>query len=152
MVFYIKEGNIFSIDGVTSYAHGCNCKGAMGCGIAYQFKEKFPKMYNQYKKLCDIGKFLPGDVFNYKYDNGHIYNLGTQATWKENAKFEYIELSLIKMFELAKMDQVNKIALPTIGAGLGGLDWSLVKIIIEKVSESYPNIDLYIVEKFKPDN
>ena len=33
MIHYIKEGDIFSIEEVTSYAHGCNCAGSMGRGI-----------------------------------------------------------------------------------------------------------------------
>ena len=30
MIRYIEKGDIFRIDGVSSYAHGCNCAGAMG--------------------------------------------------------------------------------------------------------------------------
>ncbi|MCM1489989.1 MAG: hypothetical protein NC095_04095 [Muribaculum sp.] len=41
MVKLIEKGNIFKIEGVTSYAHGCNCAGAMGKGIALQFRAKF---------------------------------------------------------------------------------------------------------------
>ena len=45
MIRYIEKGDIFRIDGVSSYAHGCNCAGAMGKGIAVQFKSKYPDMY-----------------------------------------------------------------------------------------------------------
>ena len=38
----IEKGDIFRIEGVSNYAHGCNCAGAMGKGIALQFKEKYP--------------------------------------------------------------------------------------------------------------
>ena len=41
MIRYIEKGDIFRIDGVSSYAHGCNCAGAMGKGIAVQFKSKY---------------------------------------------------------------------------------------------------------------
>ena len=34
MIRYIEKGDIFRIEGVSSYAHGCNCAGAMGKGIA----------------------------------------------------------------------------------------------------------------------
>ena len=37
--------------GVSSYAHGCNCAGAMGKGIAVQFKSKYPDMYLEYKPV-----------------------------------------------------------------------------------------------------
>ena len=50
MIRYIEKGDIFRIEGVSSYAHGCNCAGAMGKGIAVQFKDKYPDMYLEYKK------------------------------------------------------------------------------------------------------
>lgn len=93
--------------------------------------------------------FAPGDVFDYDYGNGHIYNLGTQATWRTRAKIEYIEKALIQMLELASGDNVTAIALPAIGAGLGGLKWDDVKAIIETVSNDYPNVDLYVVETYQ---
>ena len=79
----------------------------------------------------------------------HIYNLGTQATWRTRAKREYIEKALIQMLELASGDNVTAIALPAIGAGLGGLKWDDVKAIIETVSNDYPNVDLYVVETYQ---
>lgn len=47
MIRYIKNGNIFTLDGINCYAHGCNCAGAMGKGIALQFRSKYPEMYKQ---------------------------------------------------------------------------------------------------------
>lgn len=56
MIRYIEKGDIFRIEGVSSYAHGCNCAGAMGKGIAVQFKDKYPDMYLEYKLLCYCAK------------------------------------------------------------------------------------------------
>ena len=50
---------------MSSYAHGCNCAGAMGKGIALQFKLKYPQMYRLYKKKCMAGTFIVGYVFEY---------------------------------------------------------------------------------------
>lgn len=52
------------------------------------------------------------------------------------------------MLELAASDNVTKIALPAIGAGLGGLNWNDVKEILNRVSANYPNIELYVVEAY----
>ena len=141
MVKYIEKGDIFAIESVYSYAHGCNCAGAMGKGIALQFRDKYPKMYEEYKQMCKDGEYCPGDVFDYNYGNGHIYNLGTQVTWRTRAKIEYIEN--------ATRDNVKSIALPAIGAGLGGLQWDDVKRLFDKVSDNYPDVDLYVVETYQ---
>ena len=68
MIHFIEQGNIFTIDGVTSYAHGCNCAGAMGKGIALQFRRMFPQMYAEYQRMCRAGEFKPGDVFAFQYE------------------------------------------------------------------------------------
>lgn len=148
MVHYIAKGDIFTLEGVSSYAHGCNCAGAMGAGIAVQFRDKFPKMYEEYKALCKSGAFNPGDVFDYDYGKGHIYNLGTQKTWRTKAKLEYIKESLVRMLELASRDSVKAIAMPAIGAGYGGLKWTDVCSVIDQVAVDYPGIELYVVEAY----
>lgn len=51
MITYIEKGDIFTLTDVTSFAHGCNCAGAMGKGIALQFRNKYPEMYLEYKEL-----------------------------------------------------------------------------------------------------
>lgn len=148
-ISYIEKGDIFSIEGVRNYAHGCNCAGAMGKGIALQFREKYPEMYKQYVTLCKNGSFKPGDVFDYSENGTHIYNLGTQKTWRTKAELEYIKVSLKKMLEFAIDSHVSCIAMPAIGAGLGGLTWDSVKQIIEEVASEYSNnITLYVVEKY----
>ena len=65
MVYYIQEGDIFKIPQVRNYAHGCNCVGAMGKGIALQFKAKSPEMYEQYKALCKDNKYKVRYVVQY---------------------------------------------------------------------------------------
>lgn len=148
MITFIEKGDIFRIPGVNSYAHGCNCAGAMGKGIALQFRDKYPRMYHEYHALCSEGLYKPGDVFDYCYGDGHIYNLGTQLTWRTKARLEYIEQSVEEMLRLAARDKVDKIALPAIGAGLGGLQWNDVKEVLAAVSSRHPAVDLYVVETY----
>lgn len=152
IVQFISYGDIFTIEGVTSYAHGCNCAGAMGAGIALQFKNRFPEMYQEYHQLCKVGKFKPGDVYDYDYGNGHVYNLGTQETWHSSAKLEYVIKAFDKMMELAEQDGIKAIALPAIAAGPGGLQWDNVRPAIKNIARYHPKVCLYVVEKYKPND
>lgn len=61
----------------------------------------------------------------------------------------YIERALMQMLVLANHDNMEAIALPAIGAGLGGLKWDDVKTILNQVLNDYPNIDLYVVETYQ---
>jgi O-acetyl-ADP-ribose deacetylase (regulator of RNase III) len=148
MVTYIEQGNIFNLQEIQNYAHGCNCAGAMGKGIALQFKKKFPKMYLEYNRLCKENQFILGEIYVYNYGSGIVFNLGTQLTWKTKADINAIESSLIKMLSYALQNNIYKIALPKIGAGLGGLLWNDVKYVIDKVANNYPKIDLFVIENY----
>jgi O-acetyl-ADP-ribose deacetylase (regulator of RNase III) len=149
MVKFIKEGNIFRIVNIKNYAHGCNCAGAMGKGIALTFKEKFPEMYFEYKTLCKNGNFKLGDVFLYQYEDGFIFNLGTQLSWKTYVNYDGLSAALKKMFDIASSHMITPIVLPKIGAGLGGGDWDIIKNTIIKISEEYDKVDLYVIENYK---
>lgn len=154
MITYIEQGDIFKIEDVTSYAHGCNCLGSMGRGIAVQFRQRFPEMYIYYNRMCKAGRFMPGDVYDYNYGNGHVYNMATQFHYckpGQLAKLEYIEDSLRRTMELASDAHVGSIAMPKIGAGLGGLKWKDVKAVIEVVASDYPEVNLYVILNYKKD-
>lgn len=159
MVKYISEGDIFKIEGVNNYAHGCNCAGAMGKGIALVFRAKYPQMYNKYKELCKNGGFTPGRVMAYPTGgglskSGVVFNLGTQSSWKTGARLEYIQDSLEVMVGMALDLKITKIAMPAIGAGLGGLKWDDVKAVIDKIAGRIPEerLTLFVVEKYSPVN
>ena len=84
----------------------------------------------------------------YKYEDGYVFNLGTQATWKTKATTIAIETSFLKMLKMASENEIHDIVLPRIGAGLGGLNWSEVKLIIEKTSIQFPKINLFVIESY----
>src|SRR5687768_2065687 len=48
-----------------AFAHGCNCQGSMGAGIATGFRDRYPEMYAQYRAMCkaEPRQFNLGDVF-----------------------------------------------------------------------------------------
>ena len=69
------SGDLFADDNINVYAQGCNCAGAMGKGIAISFRQRWPKIYQEYKALCSQGKFTPGDVFVWNEEGKIIFNL-----------------------------------------------------------------------------
>ena len=106
-------------------------------------------MYKQYKTLCREGRFGIGEIFIYQYDDGVIFNLGTQRTWKEKVQLKHIEQSLYKMLAYAQDRSIREIAMPAIGAGLGGGSWVDIKRAINTISSEFPSVDLYVVENYR---
>lgn len=137
------NGDLFDAN-LPALAHGCNCRGAMGAGIANVFKDKYPNMYTQYKSVCFRTDFQPGDVFIWvpeKAGDPIIFNLATQFNPGPDAKYSHIAISLNQAIIEAKKWDIKVIGLPRIGCGIGGLDWNIVKTILEELAT---DIDLHV--------
>lgn len=130
-------------------AHGCNCAGAMGNGIAIAFRETWLLMYERYRELCRTGKFVLGDVFESADCETGIYNLGTQRTWRSRAEVSTVRISMALLKELQNDAEIFEIYMPRISAGLGGADWNEVKLMIESIFGDSP-INTYVCEEFVP--
>lgn len=146
----VKLEDWVSSYGVISWAHGVNCAGAMGSGIAVKFKEMFPEMFLAYKDRCKNGLIIPGSVWHWTeidsqpyYDkNGYIveretiyevYNLAIKAHWSLFATYNAIEASFNNLIEQMEASGRRAVAMPWIGCGLGGLDRKHVEKIMERV-------------------
>lgn len=132
-------------------AHGVNCQGVMGYGVAKAIKEKWPEVYQLFKS-SPTGKSMLGNIRLVKpsgYPNLSIYNCYTQEYYGRDAKvyadLNSVSKSLQMIFEMAHISG-SIIHLPKIGCGLGGLDWEReVKPIITRLSDAY-DVLVYICE------
>jgi len=117
-----REGDLFG-SGVMALAHGVNCQGVMGAGIAVQFRGRWPKMFESYRKRCMRGEMIPGDILPWKTDSGTvIFNLATQRAPGPNARPWMVAAALGRMITEAHHDfGITEIAMPWIGCGIGGL-------------------------------
>jgi O-acetyl-ADP-ribose deacetylase (regulator of RNase III) len=117
-----------------------NTVGVMGKGIALQFKNRFPKNYKIYKDACKNKSFNIGEVLVVEdgdlMDKKIIVNFPTKAHWKSPSKYEYIESGLKALVKYLKSNKIESIAIPPLGCGNGGLDWSKVKKMIADVLSS----------------
>jgi O-acetyl-ADP-ribose deacetylase (regulator of RNase III) len=148
------SGDLFGNEhGVQAFAHGCNCQGSMGAGIARGFRERYPEMYEEYRRRCkaEPRQFNLGDAWLWKAEGQPwVFNLGTQeGYWHARASYEAIEEALRAMRVQADRERVRSIAVPRIGAGYGGLSWRKVREVIEKVLGDWPGT-LYVYEEYAP--
>ena len=147
MPVVFTKGDIFAAEGLTSYAHGCNCAGAMGAGIAIEFKRRWPRMYEEYVVRCADRRFGLGDVFVWSEGGATIYNLGMQEHWRKKSQLPALAKSMRTMVELASNAGIKRVGLPRIGAGLGGLDWTRVKRVLTEVGAE-TEVSLQVFEQF----
>ncbi|HEY7020859.1 MAG TPA: macro domain-containing protein [Ktedonobacterales bacterium] len=154
MAISYGSGDLFTNTySVQAFAHGCNCTGAMGAGIAIGFRERYPAMYEEYRRRCKATprEFNPGEVFLWKdADQPWVFNLATQEDyWRSRATYAAVETALATMRTLADAESVRSIAMPRIGVGYGGLSWRRVREIVERVFASWDGA-LYVYEEYVP--
>jgi O-acetyl-ADP-ribose deacetylase (regulator of RNase III) len=147
MPLELVKGDLFATDGLRAYAHGCNCAGGMGAGIAIEFKRRWPRMFDEYAARCTDGRFGLGDVFAWSEGDATVYNLGTQLHWRKKAQLSALAKALRKMVEMAPLAGIARIGLPRIGAGLGGLDWTRVLRVLEEIGAETA-VTLTVFEQF----
>jgi O-acetyl-ADP-ribose deacetylase (regulator of RNase III) len=111
-----------------------NCVGAMGKGLALQFKQKYPETFKAYSDACYNGEVKIGSMFIFNENGKIIINFPTKKHWSMSSKIEYIVSGLDALISDIKELQIKSISIPKLGCGLGGLDWELVRsILIEKL-------------------
>src|SRR4051794_16040644 len=137
-----------------AFAHGCNCQGSMGAGIAKSFRARYPAMYEEYRRRCkaEPRQFNLGDCWLWKADDRPwVFNLGTQeGYWRARASYEAIEAALRRMRDQAHAEGIASIAMPRIGVGYGGLSWKKVRAIVEAAFGDWPG-SLIVYEDYVPD-
>jgi O-acetyl-ADP-ribose deacetylase (regulator of RNase III) len=143
------KGDLFAASGLDALAHGCNCAGAMGKGIAVEFRRRFPEMYTEYKARCARGQFGLGDVFAWTEGRLTVFNLGTQKTWRTKADPTAVKTAIASMVRLAEQANIRRVGLPRIGAGLGGLAWDDVRSELVALGDS-TSVELVVFEEYEP--
>ena len=149
MLSYVK-GDLLSSPAQVQ-VNTVNTVGIMGKGIALQFKDKYPSMYDAYRDACEAKELNIGNLFLWKSNKKWVLMFPTKKHWRENSKKEYIEEGLIKFVENYEQIGINSIAFPKLGCGNGNLHWSEVKPIMEKYLKPLP-ITIYIyLDNYKKD-
>jgi ribA/ribD-fused uncharacterized protein len=148
------SGDLFDNEhAVRAFAHGCNCRGSMGAGIARTFRARYPAMYEEYRRRCKAEPrlFNLGDCWLWKADDQPwVFNLGTQeGYWRSRASYEAVEAALRTMRAQADAEGITGIAMPRIGVGYGGLSWRKVRAIVEAVFGDW-NGTLVVYEEYVP--
>jgi len=145
----ITHGNILRIE-AEALVNTVNCVGFMGKGIALQFKKAYPDNYDAYKKACDAGEMKPGHMFIFEtwsmINPKYVINFPTKRHWKGNSRLDDIKDGLKALVEDVKRLGMRSIAIPPLGCGLGGLQWQVVRPMIENAFAELPAVKVFLYE------
>lgn len=137
MTLTYRKGSMFDST-AQAFAHGVNTQGVMGAGVARQIRERYPTVYSAYREHCEGGYLMPGYTLAVAvtFRNHMIYNLATQDLPGPHARLEWVESALTQMVDKALDYGDLLVAMPKIGCGIGGLNWSDVEPLVAKAATS----------------
>lgn len=141
----IIVGNIFDSECQT-IVNAVNCVGVMGKGLALEFKQRYPEMYNEYKSKCQSKTIDIGKLHLYKnnqYDKW-ILNFPTKTHWKYPSKIEYIKSGLDCFIKNYTDWEITSIAFPLLGTGNGQLEKNnVLELMVPSLNTLDIRVEIY---------
>lgn len=145
----LKQGNLLQAD-ADALVNTVNCVGVMGKGLALQFKQAFPENFRAYANACERGEVQAGRM--HIHDNGGlvnprwIINFPTKRHWRDGSRLEDVASGLSALVADVQRLGIQSIAIPPLGCGLGGLDWNVVRPLIENAFVASPDVVVHLYE------
>jgi O-acetyl-ADP-ribose deacetylase (regulator of RNase III) len=137
------KGNLLEAD-CEALVNTVNTVGVMGKGIALQFKQAFPENFVAYARACRAGEVQTGRMLvvpTGKLGNPrYIINFPTKRHWRQPSRLEDIEAGLEDLVRRCLALGIRSLAVPPLGCGNGGLEWSQVQPLIEAAFRGVPQI------------
>lgn len=145
------QGDILRAD-TEALVNTVNCVGYMGRGIALQFKRAFPENFKAYEAACKRGDVQPGRMLVFPTGQlsspKYVINFPTKRHWRGKSRLADIDSGLDALVDEIRRLGIQSIAVPPLGCGLGGLDWSDVEPRITAALARVPEVRAVV---FPPD-
>lgn len=144
-----RQGNLIDTP-VDALVNTVNTVGVMGKGIALMFKEAFPSNFRAYEQASERREIKIGQMFvteNVALEGPRwIINFPTKKHWRQPSKLQWIIDGLKDLRRVIEEKNIRSVALPPLGCGNGGLDWSDVRPEIERALVPLESVEIVVFE------
>ena len=144
-----RTGDIIAED-AEALVNTVNCVGVMGRGVALQFKNAFPENFKAYAAACKRGEVQPGGMFVFETGQltkpHYIINFPTKRHWRGKSRISDIDAGLDALVSEIRAHGIRSVAIAPLGSGLGGLQWSDVRLRIERTLNVLQDVKIVVFE------
>ena len=134
MTVTYTNDSIFDLD-VEAIVNPVNCVGVSGAGLAKQFALRYRDNDRLYREACAAEIIKPGVGLITETPGAaprYIINFPTKRHWLNDSRIEDIRLGLRNLHRQLLIRKIQSVAIPPLGAGLGGLQWHDVRRLLDK--------------------
>lgn len=125
-----------------------NCVGAMGKGLALQFRNAYPGLLHEYQEMCDNRWLHPGGIFLYRVPGSklprYIACVATKGHWQEPSSQQTIERCVLNLHDMLAKYRFESIAIPALGCGEGRLAWPMVQDLLYNGLKQLENVRIIV--------
>lgn len=148
MIRYI-QGNLLEAS-AEALINTVNEVGVMGKGVALMFREAFPENTRAYEAACKAGEVRVGRMFVTRNADlmgpRWIINFPTKQHWRHPSRLEWVQEGLRDLVRVLHKNGIRSVALPALGCGNGGLEWTRVRAEIETTFQGMQDVDILVFE------
>jgi O-acetyl-ADP-ribose deacetylase (regulator of RNase III) len=137
-VIHFVSGDIL-LSSSRAIAHGIAPGDHFDTGLALALRERWPAMAKDFRHHCQVSHPKPGELWTWAGTDGvRIVNLLTQDeapgrhAHPGRATVAHVNHALRALRSLIESEKIASLALPRLATGVGGLDWSDVRPLIER--------------------
>lgn len=121
----------------TALVDPVDCTGAQGAGLALAFKRRWPAPCAWFKSMAAGGDVALGRLTTFQVADGPLLIFfPTKLHWSEPSTLPAVASGLAhltsrRFVQVLCTDRVERIALPALGCGEGGIDWKDVAPLLQ---------------------
>ena len=142
----IRSGDLFASE-MQTLVNAVNTVGVMGGGIALAFKHRFPEMFADYVRRCAAREFKMGEPYVFAGEptsDKWVLNFPTIGDDFAGTRIAGIRDGLDYLRRHYREWGITSLAVPALGAGIGGLDWNEVRpVLLDGLSALDIPVELY---------
>lgn len=132
----------------TVICHQVNCCGVMGAGLAKQIRDKWPVIFDEYKKICGTDRLGDSQTVQVA-PQLYVANLFGQLNYgRDKRQTNYAALAAAIFGEM-KVHPNATFRIPYgLGCGLAGGNWVTVLDLIEEAANAWNvNVEIWVLPK-----
>lgn len=144
-MFIYKSGDILKSP-AENIVNPVNTLGQSGKGLALHIKKAYPLVEREFHYVCQAGEFETGSILRLPTPDGkYILFFPTKEDWRKPSTYEYIHAGLETLRYICQnLPENSSVAIPKLGCGLGGLEWSKVLLLIHDYLGEIKHVTFYI--------
>jgi O-acetyl-ADP-ribose deacetylase (regulator of RNase III) len=117
--------------------------------IALMFRERFPENARIYMEAARAGEVRMGRMLVAPAGGPlpkWIIHFPTKKHWRNPSRPEWVREGLVDLVRVVREHGMRSIAVPALGCGAGGLDWRVVRPMMEDAFAELPDVHVMVYE------